>query len=77
MWTTLSLFSLIILFYFFLKGANAVWGGATIGLIAGIVIALIGDGFDWFIIYKSIVIGILMGGAAELLGLISSKLKSK
>jgi hypothetical protein len=77
MWTILSIVALIILFLFFLKGPNAVWGGATIGLIAGIVIVFIGDGFNWFIIYKSIVIGILMGGIAELLGLISSKLKSK
>jgi hypothetical protein len=71
------MFALILLFLFFLKGLNAVWGGAIIGLIAGIIIALIGDGFNWFIIYKSIVMGILMGGVAELFWLISSKLKSK
>ena len=77
MWTILSIVALIMLILFFLKGPNSVWGGATIGLIAGIVIVFIGDGFNWLIIYKSIVIGILIGGVAELLGLISSKLKSK
>jgi hypothetical protein len=77
MWTILTMFALILMFLFFLKGPNAVWGGAIIGLIAGIIIALIGDGFNWFIIYKYIVMGILMGGVAELFWLISSKLKSK
>ncbi len=77
MWTILTIVALILLFLFFLKGPNAVWGGAIIGLIAGIIIALIGDGFNWFIIYKYIVMGILMGGVAELFWLISSKLKSK
>ena len=77
MWTILTIVALILLFLFFLKGQNAVWGGAIIGLLAGIAIALIGDGFNWLIIYKSIVMGILMGGVAELFWLISSKLKSK
>ena len=77
MWTILTMVALILLLLFFLKGPNAVWGGAIIGLIAGIIIALIGDGFNWFIIYKYIVMGILMGGVAELFWLISSKLKSK
>jgi hypothetical protein len=77
MWTILTMVALILLFLFFLKGPNAVWGGAIIGLIAGIIIALIGDGFNWFIIYKYIVMGILMGGVAELFWLILSRLKSK
>jgi len=77
MWTFLTMVALILLFLFFLNGLNAVWGGAIIGLLAGIIIALIGDGFNWFIIYKYIVMGILMGGVAELFWIISSKLKSK
>lgn len=77
MWIVFLIIAFILLILFFSKGPNAVWGGITIGLLVGIVIAIIGAGFNWFTIYKSIVIGILVGGIAELLGLISIKLKTK
>lgn len=77
MWIALSILALGLLIVFLKKGPNAVWGGATIGLLAGIVIAIIGTGFNWQTIYKSIVIGIFIGGAAQLLALMAEKFKKK
>lgn len=58
---------------------NAVWGGLTIGIISGFVIAFVfvfkGSGFDWLIIGKSVIIGALLGFAAELLGKVSNLIR--
>lgn len=79
-WETLAIISAIGLFAF-RRGKNAVWGGLTIGAIVGLVIAIIyffkGDGFIWRIVGKAIVIGTLAGIAAQLLGIISDRLKKK
>ena len=77
MWIALSIIALVLLIVFFTKGPNAVWGGGTLGLLAGIVIAIIGTGFNWQTIYKSIVIGIVIGGAAQLLALMAEKFRKK
>ena len=77
MWIALSILALGLLIVFFTKGPNAVWGGGTLGLLAGIVIAIIGTGFNWQTIYKSIVIGIVIGGAAQLLALMAEKFRKK
>lgn len=44
---------------------NAVWGAATLGLLLGVVIALFGDGFDWWTVVKSIAIAALVGTMIE------------
>ena len=77
MWIVLSAIATISLIAFFIRGRNAVWGGATIGLIVGIIVSLVGDGFNWSIIWKGIVIGALLGLVAELLGKLSDRLKRK
>jgi hypothetical protein len=56
---------------FFWRGPNAVWGGATIGLVFGLIVALIdysrGLGFYWQIVGKSLVVCTSLGAAIELL----------
>ena len=77
MWISLSIIAVVLLILFFSKGPNAIWGGLTIGLLVGIVMAIVGAGFNWFTIGKATVIGTLVGGAAEVLGLVSDKLRTK
>lgn len=77
-WNILGIVALITLFTF-AKSKNAVWGGLTLGVIIGIIVALIyvfkGHGFEWSIIKKSVIIGTLLGVVAELLGRASQALK--
>lgn len=75
MWIISSIIASIALIIFLMRGPNAVWGGATIGLIIGIIMAISGKGFSWPIIYKPIVVGIIIGLVAELLGIFSKALK--
>jgi len=76
MWKILTIIAIISLIASFFRKKNAVWGGATLGLVLGIIIALFNK-FNWSIIYKAVVIGILVGLIAELLGMISDWLKKK
>ena len=70
-----------ILLVIFWKGRNAVWGGLTLGIIIGILIAVFfaikGKGFNFYTIGKTVIIGILVGFLAELLGKISDYLRRK
>jgi len=79
-WTILGIITPILLVVYWGK-RNAVWGGFTIGLTLGFVIALFfvfrGDGFDWYVIGKGAISGTVMGFAAELLGKISDVIKRK
>jgi len=77
MWIVLTVIAAISMVVFFMRGPNAVWGGATLGIVVGIIIAIFGDGFDWSIIWKAIVVGTLAGVVAELLGEMSTRLKRK
>jgi len=77
MWIILSVIASIVLIVFFMRGPNAIWGGATIGLFIGIIMAVFGKGLSWPIIYKPIVVGILIGLVVELLGVFSKALKNK
>ena len=51
-------------------------GGATIGLFIGVIVAIF-QKFNWSITYKAVVIGILIGLIADLLGSFSDYLKKK
>ena len=77
-WKILGIIVIILLVVFGRK-RNAVWGGFTIGIVIGFVVALFsvfrGDGFDWYIIGKIAVVGTVLGFVAELLGKISDYLK--
>ena len=61
MWTILSIIAVISLITFFSRGHNAIWGGATIGLIIGTIVALLRDGFELSTIWKGIVLGVILG----------------
>ena len=76
MWKILTIIAAISIIVSFFRKQNAIWGGATIGLVLGIVIAVFNK-FNWSIIYKAIVIGIIVGLIADLLGMISDLLKKK
>lgn len=74
MWIFLSVLAVVSLLAFFSTGGpNAVWGGATVGLIVGVIIAAMRDGFEWSVVWKAIVIGILCGAIAEVLSMISRR----
>ncbi len=77
MWVILVVVAAISLIIFFMRGPNAVWGGATGGLTIGIVVALVSRGFNWSVIWKGIVVGTLLGVAAELIGGLAKRLKKK
>lgn len=55
------------LLFFANKGANAVWGTATLGLLVGIGIAIFQSGFDWTTIAKAVTAAATIGLAFELL----------
>ncbi|SHG89476.1 hypothetical protein [Flavobacterium johnsoniae] len=79
-WKILGMISLIGLIIFW-KKRNAVWGGFTLGLIVGVIVSFvnftIGKSFQFKIIGKGIIIGILFGIIVEFLGMISKKISSR
>jgi hypothetical protein len=74
MWISLSVVAAICLLVFFFRGPNAVWGGATLGVLGGVVVALVSSAaFSWMTVGKGLVIGVLAGSVAELLGRIATR----
>jgi hypothetical protein len=80
-WIILGSIAVILLAFYFRRGQNAVWGGLTIGVIVGLIIAVLvafrGKSFDWYIILKAITVGIIAGFIAELLGKVSDLIKRR
>lgn len=74
-WTILGVVTLILLAVYWGK-RNAVWGGFTIGIIVGLLIALFSN-FNWWIVGRGAILGTLIGFGAELLGKVSDKMKRK
>ncbi len=76
-WTVLGISSIIAMLFTFSKGKNSIWGGLTMGVVVGLIIALVylfkGDGFKWVTVAKAGIIGTLSGVVADLLGTLSSK----
>ena len=77
MWIAFSVIAAIAMLLFWSGPRNAVWGGATFGVIGGLIVALCycGDGFDWSTVGKGLVIGALVGLAIELFAVMGEKLK--
>jgi hypothetical protein len=73
-WIILGIFTVILLIIYFFKGRNAVWGGLMIGVVIGfvtsIILAIKGNGFNWFIILKTSIVVTLAGFITELLPII-------
>lgn len=65
----------------FWRRRSAVWGGLTIGIIIGLLVATYfafkGSSFDWYLVAKIVVVTTLVGLGAELLGKISDYFHSK
>jgi len=72
MWKVLGVIAVILLIINFRKGQNSVWGGLTLGVIVGFIIAVIlafmGKGFNWDVILRAITVGTIVGFLADLLG---------
>jgi len=79
-WIVLGIITVILLAVFW-KIRNAVWGGLTLGIIIGFILAVFfllnGSGFDWYIIGKIAISGTILGFIAELLGKFSDFIENK
>ena len=64
LWTSLYVVATVMLFLHW-KGRNAVWGGATLGLLTGVVAALFRNGFDWVLVAHFATIATLLGTVTE------------
>jgi len=73
-WIILGIVAVILLIIYW-RSRGAVWGGLTIGIILGLIVAIFylfgGYGFRWSIIVKGATLGTMIGFGAELLGKIS------
>lgn len=57
------------------KGPNAVWGGAGLGVVVGLIIALVKG--DWSLLALSFALGTFAGTFFEWIGKIVDKLHSR
>lgn len=73
-WIILGIISCVLLIIYFRK-RNAIWGGLTLGVVVGIVIAIFKS--DWFFLLKSGIFGTILGFITELLGKFSNYLKKQ
>lgn len=62
-WILLGIAVLILLMNFRTK--NAIWGTATLGLLIGLIVAVIRPGFDWWTVGKAVVIATFIGAALQ------------
>ena len=62
-----------VLLLVFWRGRNVVWGGATIGAVVGLILALVKE--NWSLLALSFAIATFVGLGAEGLGRLSDKLK--
>ena len=63
----------IILLVLHWKGPNAVWGGATLGVIVGLIIALVAG--DWSLLALSFAVGTFAGTLFEWVGRLAERLR--
>lgn len=70
----LTIISAVALVLFFFKGQNAVWGGATVGAVIGVIAGAIAGGVvtgvEW-----GFTVGTVVGIVAELMGMMSDRIK--
>ena len=72
--TTLAIIASVLLILHW-RGPNAVWGGAGLGAIAGLIIALIKG--DWGLFTLSLAVGTFAGTIFEWLGRLSDRLRRR
>lgn len=77
-WIVLGIIAAILLIVFW-RRRNAIWGGLTLGIIIGLIVAVFfvfeGSGFDGYIVGKGAILGIIIGFMAQLLGRVPDLLK--
>ena len=61
----------LVLLLLHIKGPNAVWGGATLGMVIGLIVALING--DWSILALIFAIGTFAGTVFEWIGRASKR----
>jgi hypothetical protein len=71
--TIMVVVAVILLVLYWGKGRNAVWGGATLGIIVGLITALITG--SWRLLGLIFAIGTFVGTFADWLGRLSDWLK--
>lgn len=80
MWTFLSIITIISLIVFW-KGPNAVWGGFSLGAMGGLAMAIVSFSvskeFQWSMVGKGVIVGVVLGLGAELFGKLSAQMKKK
>ena len=64
-----------VLLIIFWRGRNAVWGGATVGVIVGLILALVKH--NWLLLALCFAIGTYIGLFAEGLGHLSDRLRRR
>lgn len=68
-WIILGIISVILLIVFWGR-RNAIWGGLTVGIVIGLIVALFftfkGRKFDGYIVAKGAILGAIIGFMAEL-----------
>lgn len=67
----LALVALII----YWRGPNAVWGGATLGVLIGGSMMIFSKNGGWYNVEWAFAIGVAAGLAADLLGKLSDKMR--
>jgi len=76
-WTILGIAAIICLIISFFIGKNAIWGGLTMGIIVGLIVAIIywiaGNGFNWELLKKILTVAILAGAFFEVVERLSKK----
>jgi len=73
--TTITTIVAIVLLALHWGGRNAVWGGATLGLVVGFIAALVTK--DWSRLMLFIALGTFVGTFFEWIGRIANKLKRR
>tara|TARA_Y100000588_G_scaffold70563_1_gene72382 strand:+ start:1809 stop:2054 length:246 start_codon:yes stop_codon:yes gene_type:complete len=66
--------SVIVIAIYFSRGKNAVWGGATLGIIVGVIVGFFNGDF-LVVLGWGFSLGTLVGLAAELMGGLSDRLR--
>lgn len=66
---------LALIYSFVATERSAIWGGATLGLIVGIIIGIFNK--DFSNIFRAILIGADVGLAAEILGFLGDRLRMR
>ncbi|MFC1905743.1 hypothetical protein ACFLXL_02930 [Chloroflexota bacterium] len=74
LWIILLIIAVILLLLHW-GGRNAVWGGATLGLVVGIIISIIKG--DWTFLAYSVSGGVFLGTFFEWLGRLADWLKKR